>query len=62
MERTQWIVIMILTGLLAAVGAGLLAHAGGVTVPMAILTGGGAFLGTDTLFLGLLHYGSGGPT
>lgn len=47
---------MLLTAALVAVIAGLLAHAGGASIPNAILTGGGAFAGTVILLLALAHF------
>lgn len=54
--RWVWVVLMLLSAALVAVIAGLLAHAGGASVPNAILTGGAAFAGTIGLLLGLAHF------
>lgn len=54
--RWVWVLVMLLTAALVAVIAGLLAFAGGATVPAAILTGGGAFASTIAVLLGLAHF------
>lgn len=54
--RWVWVLLMLLTAALVAVIAGLLAHAGGASIPNAILTGGGAFAGTVILLLALAHF------
>jgi hypothetical protein len=56
MHRMLWLVIMVLTGLLIGGVVVVLAHAGGMAMPMAVLAGGGAFVGTVRLFLRLLRY------
>lgn len=54
----RWVrlLLMLLGAALVAGIAGLLAHAGGASVPNAILTGGTAYAGTIALLLGLAHY------
>ncbi|GAA0490664.1 hypothetical protein Ade02nite_23660 [Paractinoplanes deccanensis] len=52
--------LMLLVAALVAGTAGLLAKAGGATVPNAILTGGAAFAGAVGLLLGLAHFLTGG--
>lgn len=54
--RWVWLLLILLTAALIAAVAGLLAHAGGASVPNAILTGGGAFAGTVALLLALAHF------
>jgi hypothetical protein len=54
--RWVCVVLMLLAAALVAGAAGLLAYAGGATVPNAILTGGAAFAGTVFLLLGLAHF------
>ncbi|QFU90937.1 hypothetical protein [Amycolatopsis sp. YIM 10] len=49
-----WISIAVVFSLLAAGVAGLLAWAGGLKPPAAVLTGGGAFLGFMTLGLAII--------
>jgi hypothetical protein len=46
----MWPLIVVLAAALVSIVAGLLAHAGGASVPVAVLTGGGAF-GTTVLLL-----------
>jgi len=46
----MWLLVIVLAAALASLVAGLLAHAGGANVPVAVLTGGGAF-GTTVLLL-----------
>jgi hypothetical protein len=46
----MWILVIVLASALVALGAGLLAHAGGAATPIAILVGGSAF-GTSALLL-----------
>ncbi|WP_433732509.1 hypothetical protein ACQP2Y_46880 (plasmid) [Actinoplanes sp. CA-051413] len=58
--RWVWVLLILLTAALVAVTAGLLAHAGGASIPNAILTGGAAFAGATGLLLGLAHFGAGG--
>ena len=57
--RTMWILIFTLIAIIVGGTAGLLSHAGGTTVPGAILTGGGAFAGTLGLLLAVAHYATG---
>lgn len=54
---TIWLIV--LTGALFGSAAGILSWLGGVLVPLAILTGGGAFCGTVLLIIALLNYGRG---
>lgn len=58
--RWVWMLLMLLVAALVAGTAGLLAKAGGATVPNAILTGGAAFAGAVGLLLGLAHFLTGG--
>ena len=58
--RWVWLMLILLAAALVAGVAGVLAHAGGATVPNAILTGGAAFAGTVLLLLALAHFLSGG--
>lgn len=57
--RSVWIALILIAAALIGGGAGLLAWAGGANVPMAILTGGGAFGGAIVLLLTLCRYGAG---
>lgn len=59
MGTPRW-VWMLLTAALVAVGAGVLAHAGGTSVPDAIFKGGATLAGTVGLLLGIAHYVSRG--
>ena len=56
MLHGYWIAITFLTAALVAVGATLLARAGGSNLPKATLVGGGAFAGTVSLFLAVLIF------
>jgi heme A synthase len=59
--RSVWIALILMAAVIVGAGAGLLAYAGGANVPMAVLTGGGAFAGTVLLLLALLSFASGKP-
>ncbi len=58
--RWVWLMLILLAAALVAGVAGVLAHAGGATVPNAILTSGAAFAGAVLLLLALAHFLSGG--
>ncbi|MGC9670987.1 hypothetical protein ACNTMW_31120 [Planosporangium sp. 12N6] len=55
-SRAVWAAIILLTALPIGAAAGLLSHAGGVPVPLAVVAGGGAFGGTAGLLLALAHF------
>ncbi|MFG1955391.1 hypothetical protein [Micromonospora sp. NPDC048830] len=57
--RGLWLAIATLTAVIVAAGAGLLAWAGGLNPPTAILTGGGAFAGTLLLILTVVRFTAG---
>jgi len=54
--RWVWMLLMLFAAALVAVIAGLLARAGGESIPDAILTGGTAFASTVLLLLGLAYF------
>ncbi len=54
--RGLWLTIAVLIGALVGVTAGLLAWAGGMNAPSAVLAGGGAFGGTVLLVLAVLRF------
>ena len=58
--RWMVVVVIVLVSALFAVGAGLLARAGGASVPIAILTGGGAFVTVTGLLLSIGNFVVGG--
>jgi hypothetical protein len=58
--RWVWALLMLVTAVVVGGVAGVLTHAGGASVPNAILAGGAAFGGTFVILLGLAHYLSGG--
>jgi hypothetical protein len=57
--RGLWLAITVLTAILVGASGGLLAWAGGMNPPTAILTGGGAFTGTVLLVLTMLRFVTG---
>jgi hypothetical protein len=57
--RGLWLAITVLAAVLVGAGGGLLAWAGGMNPPTAILTGGGAFTGTVLLVLAMLRFVTG---
>lgn len=58
--RWMVLVVIVLASALFAVGAGLLARASGMSVPAAILTGGGAFGMITGLLLSIGNFVEGG--
>jgi len=56
----MWALVIVLASALVAVGAGLLARAGGAAVPIAILAGGGAFVTTVGLLMSVGDFVEGG--
>jgi hypothetical protein len=54
--RGLWLAVTVLTAALVGITAGLLAWAGGLNPPTAILTGGAAFGSTVLLVLAVLHF------
>jgi heme A synthase len=54
--RAVWTAIILLTAVLVSFAAGLLSVVGGIPVPLAIITAGGAFGGTIVLLLALAHF------
>jgi hypothetical protein len=58
--RTVTSLLILLAGAVVAGAAGLLAYAGGATVPNAVLAGGGAYATAVFLGLALTHYAAGG--
>lgn len=54
--RALWLAITVLTAVLVGVAGGVLAWAGGMNPPTAILTGGSAFAGTVLLVLAMLRF------
>lgn len=59
--RGLWLAIATLTAVIVGTAAGLLAWAGGLNPPTAILTGGGAFAGTVLLILTAMRFTVGEP-
>ncbi|SIN35267.1 hypothetical protein [Micromonospora cremea] len=59
--RGLWLAIATLTAGIVAATAGLLAWAGGMNPPTAILTAGGAFAGTLLLILTAVRFATGQP-
>lgn len=59
--RGLWLAIATLTAVIVGATAGLLAWAGGLNPPTAILTGGGAFAGTVLLILTAMRFTAGEP-
>ncbi|SCF23296.1 hypothetical protein GA0070558_1689 [Micromonospora haikouensis] len=57
--RGLWLAIATLTAVIVGATAGLLAWAGGLNPPTAILTAGGAFAGTMLLFLTIVRFTAG---
>ncbi|MEU8048095.1 hypothetical protein AB0B71_28610 [Micromonospora echinofusca] len=57
--RGLWLAIATLTAALVGATAGLLAWAGGLNPPTAVLTGGGAFAGTVLLVLTVIRFTTG---
>ena len=57
--RGLWLAITVLTAVLVGTAGGLLAWAGGMNPPTAILTGGGTFTGTVLLVLTVLRFTAG---
>jgi hypothetical protein len=57
--RGLWLAITVLTASLVGAGGALLAWAGGMNPPTALLTGGGAFMGTVLLVIKVLHFVTG---
>lgn len=57
--RGLWLAITVLIAILVGASGGLLAWAGGMNPPTAILTGGGAFTGTVLLVLTMLRFVTG---
>ncbi|WP_067501699.1 hypothetical protein [Actinoplanes sp. TFC3] len=51
--RRFWLAVILITALVAGLGAGLLADAGGMNTPTAILTAAGAFSGAAVLLVEL---------
>lgn len=61
-NRAVWIGFALIVAFLVGASAGLLAIAGGVSVPFAVLGGGAAFAGTIHLVLALVRYAVGDGT
>ncbi|MEU7935264.1 hypothetical protein [Micromonospora echinofusca] len=59
--RGLWLAIAALTAGLVGAAAGLLAWAGGLNPPTAVLTGGGSFAGTMLLILTAIQFTTGEP-
>ncbi|GIJ40505.1 hypothetical protein [Micromonospora andamanensis] len=59
--RALWLAIATLAASVVAATAGLLAWAGGMNPPTAILTAGGAFAGTILLILTAVRFTTGQP-
>jgi hypothetical protein len=59
--RGLWLAIAALTAVLVGATAGLLAWAGGLNPPTAVLTGGGGFAGTILLILTAVRFTAGEP-
>jgi hypothetical protein len=57
--RGLWLAITVLAAVLVGSAGGLLAWAGGMNPPTAVLTGGGAFTGTALLVLTMLRFTTG---
>ena len=58
--RALWSAIILLAAVIVGSAGGLLSFAGGLPVPLAIITGGGAFGGTAALLLTLASFLTGG--
>ncbi len=58
--RGLWLAVTVLTAALVGAAAGLLAWAGELNPPTAILTGGAAFGSTVLLVLAVLHFAGNG--
>lgn len=54
--RALWSAIILLAAVIVGAAGGLLSFAGGLPVPLAIVTGGGAFGGTVALLLTLANF------
>jgi hypothetical protein len=54
--RWVWVLLILLAAVLAGVVAGLLSHAGGASVPNAILDGGSWFSGAVVVLVGLAYF------
>ncbi|MEU5949591.1 hypothetical protein ABZ793_29090 [Micromonospora sp. NPDC047465] len=59
--RGLWLAIAALTAGLVGTAAGLLAWAGGLNPPTAVLTGGGGFASTVLLILTAVQFTTGEP-
>ncbi|SNY74099.1 hypothetical protein [Paractinoplanes atraurantiacus] len=59
-SRAVWIGFALIAGVLIGATTGLLSHAGGVPVPLAIVAGGGACGATIALVLTLVRYATDG--
>jgi len=59
--RGLWLAITTLTAVIVGAAGGLLAWAGGMNSPTAILTGSGAFTGAMLLILAALRFATGRP-
>ncbi len=55
-NRAVWAALILLFAAIVAGIAALLSYASGLSVPAAVLTGGGAFAGTALLVLAFAHY------
>lgn len=58
--RWTLLMVIVVASAFSAVGAGLLARAGGAPTPIAILTGGGAFVTVTGLLLRIGNFLEGG--
>lgn len=58
--RGLWLAITVLAATLTGTAGGLLAWAGGMNPPAAILTGGATFSGTVLLVITMLRFTAGG--
>jgi hypothetical protein len=54
--RWVWLILILVSALLVAGTAGLLAHVGGNSIPTAVLTAGAAFAGTVLLLLAVAYF------
>jgi hypothetical protein len=54
--RGLWLAVIVLTAVLTGSAGGLLAWAGGVNPPLAVLTGASVFSGTVLLALAMLRF------
>jgi hypothetical protein len=54
--RALWLALMIFFSLAVGVLAGILTHAGGDSLPVSVLTGGGSFGATLLLLMAVFHF------